>query len=100
MAPPTLFTVAEPPVGFRVDHLFDMIQLTSSVKLGRKGDEQAAAQAALDQFAGSAPEMANAVIGVSLATCVSAGSDGVLTLYLTYIGTPAVLTEVGTTDRE
>ena len=94
MSLPTLFTVAQPPAGFRVDHLFDMIQLTRSVKLGRQAEEPAAVQEALDQFAGSAPEAANAVIGVSHSTCVSTAADGSLTLYLTYIGTPAVLTEM------
>lgn len=49
-------------------------------------------QEVIDSFADSAPDEANAILGVQIATSSQQFSNGTF-LYVTYIGTPAIIEE-------
>ena len=84
------------PAGTRIRQTFDMIVHTGEVRLGghRPGTIDELSEAVRREFIALAPEEANAVIGVQIATDVvlyDIGGGGAL--YLTYLGNPAVIEE-------
>ena len=84
------------PAGTRIRQTFDMIVHTGEVSLTSCGtgtiDERS--EAVRREFIALAPEEANAVLGVQVATDVvlyDIGGGGAL--YLTYLGNPAIIEE-------
>jgi len=93
MAAEFLLTTESAPSGFSIEKVFGLIQFTTAMKLGRGGADAEAMQAALDMLAEAAPAEANAVIGVRLSTAAVSSDDGMVVI-LTYIGTPAIISEI------
>ena len=83
------------PSGVVVQRIFDMIVHTGRVNLGGRPqdtiDDRSAA--VRRKFVAMAPEEANAVIGVQVATDVVLYDIGGGALYLPFSGNPAVLEE-------
>ena len=84
------------PNGVRVLRMFDMIVHTGVVDLhgGARGSIDDRSVAVRREFVAMAPEEANAVIGVQVATEVvlyDIGGGGAM--YLTFAGNPAILDE-------
>ena len=91
-----VYCVGALPVGVRVRRTFDMIVHTGIVNLdGHAGgsiDDRS--EAIRREFVAMAPEEANAVIGVQIATDVvlyDVGGGGAM--YVTFAGNPAILDE-------
>jgi regulator of nucleoside diphosphate kinase len=85
------------PEGMAVSEVFSMIQFTGTVEISERGvvvglfeRKRAEYQDIVDAFSASAPNEANAILGVQMSSSTQAFGD-VTYLYLTYIGTPAVL---------
>lgn len=85
------------PDGVVVKEVFSMIQLTGTVEVSSKGlirglleKNKNEYQEIIDSFVRSAPTEANAIIGVQISTSAQSFNNGTF-LYVTYIGTPAVL---------
>lgn len=92
-----LLTTEHLPEGIVVKEIFGMIQITGTVEVSNKGvirglleRNKNEYQEVIDAFIRSAPSEANAIIGVQISTSVQNFSNGTF-LYVTYIGTPAVL---------
>lgn len=92
-----LLTTDNLPEGITVKEIFGLIQVTGTVEVSNKGvirglleRKRNEYQEVIDAFIRSAPSEANAVIGVQISTTVQNYSNGTF-LYVTYIGTPAVL---------
>ncbi|NBC30227.1 MAG: hypothetical protein GVY29_09595 [Spirochaetes bacterium] len=92
-----LTTTEQPPAGSEIKQVFDMIQVTGSVEISKKGlirqikdRKRNYYQELLDGFAAIAPEEANAIIGARLATSVATFSNGTF-LMMTYTGTPVII---------
>ena len=84
------------PTGTRIRQTFDMIVHTGRVNLdgSAAGSIDDRSEAVRREFIAMAPEEANAVIGVQVATDVvlyDIGGGGAL--YLTFAGNPAILEE-------
>ena len=95
----TLFTTENLPEGCIVKETFGMIQVTGTVEVSSKGmirgmlqRNKNEYQEVIDSFADSAPDEANAILGVQIATSSQQFSNGTF-LYVTYIGTPAIIEE-------
>lgn len=87
-----LLTVEAAPAGYEVREVFTLIQFTKRLKVTETGASAAECQEALDVLSAAAPDRANAVIGVQLtSTAVVVGGE--VYLYLTYLGTPALIVE-------
>ena len=92
-----LFCANSLPTGIGVRQTFDMIVHTGRVDLSSRapGPIDDRSEAVRQEFIAMAPEEANAIIGVQVATDVALyaiGDGGAL--YLTYFGNPAVIEEV------
>nr|WP_298167028.1 hypothetical protein [uncultured Pseudomonas sp.] len=92
-----LLTTENLPEGIVVKEIFGMIQITGTVEVSNKGvirglleRKKNEYQEVVDAFIRSAPSEANAIIGVQISTSAQNFSNGTF-LYVTYIGTPAVL---------
>jgi regulator of nucleoside diphosphate kinase len=92
-----LITTENLPEGIVVKEIFGMIQITGTVEVSNKGvirglleRNKNEYQEVIDAFIRSAPSEANAIIGVQISTAVQNFNNGTF-LYVTYIGTPAVL---------
>ena len=101
-----LYSADALPSGIEIRQVFDMIVHTGIVELGRRETQliNERSQAVRREFLAMAPEEANAVIGVQVATDVvlyDIGGGG--QLYLTYCGNPAVVelavSDTGTPQR-
>ena len=84
------------PSGVQVRRVFDMIVHTGMVDLhgGARGSIDDRSEAVRREFVAMAPEEANAVIGVQVASDVvlyDIGGGGAM--YLTFAGNPAILDE-------
>ena len=84
------------PIGVRVRRTFDMIVHTGMVSLhsDAQGSIDDRSEVIRREFVAMAPEEANAVIGVQIATDVvlyDIGGGGAM--YVTYAGNPAILDE-------
>lgn len=95
----TLFTTENLPEGCIVKETFGMIQVTGTVEVSNKGiirgmlqRNKNEYQEVIDSFVDSAPDEANAILGVQIATSSQQFSNGTF-LYVTYIGTPAIIEE-------
>lgn len=95
----TLFTTENLPEGCIVRETFGMIQVTGTVEVSNKGiirgmlqRNKNEYQEVIDSFVESAPDEANAILGVQIATSSQQFSNGTF-LYVTYIGTPAIIEE-------
>ncbi|MBH0077331.1 hypothetical protein I6F48_17555 [Pseudoalteromonas sp. SWYJ118] len=95
----TLFTTENLPEGCIVKETFGMIQVTGTVEVSNKGiirgmlqRNKNEYQEVIDSFVDSAPAEANAILGVQIATSSQQFSNGTF-LYVTYIGTPAIIEE-------
>lgn len=91
-----LFSSSTLPAGTRIRQTFDMIVHTGQVSLDSRapGTVDERSEAVRRGFLALAPEEANAVIGVQIATDVvlyDIGGGGAQ--YLTFIGNPAVIEE-------
>ncbi|MFY8325435.1 hypothetical protein [Pseudoalteromonas sp. ZZD1] len=93
----TLFTTENLPDGLIVKETFGMIQVTGTVEVSNKGiirgmlqRNKNEYQEVIDSFVDSAPYEANAILGVQIATSSQQFSNGTF-LYVTYIGTPAIV---------
>ncbi|MCK9744185.1 hypothetical protein [Pseudomonas syringae] len=92
-----LLTTENLPEGIAVKEVFGMIQVTGPVEVSNKGlvrgffeRNKNEYREVIDAFINSAPSEANAIIGVQISTAVQNFSNGTF-LYVTYVGTPAVL---------
>jgi len=95
-----LTTTQQFPAGTEVKSVFSMVQVTGSIEVSQKGlirqikdRKRNYYQELLDGFAASAPEEANAIIGVQLATSIATFSNGTF-LMMTYSGTPVVIGDI------
>jgi uncharacterized protein YbjQ (UPF0145 family) len=95
-----LFTTENLPAGLLVKEVFGMIQVTGTVEVSNKGmirglleRKRNEYQEVIDSFVNSAPSEANAILGVQISTSSQQFSNGTF-LYITYIGTPAVIENV------
>ena len=81
------------PTGVRVRRTFDMIVHTGMVNLRShaRGSIDDGSEAVRREFVAMAPEKANAVIGVQVATEYDIGGGGAM--YVTFAGNPAILDE-------
>lgn len=85
-----LLTIETPPAGYEITKVFTLVQYTKRIKItesGLRGDD---CQDALDVLAASAPEEANAIIGIKM-TSTAFDTGKASYLCLTYIGTPAII---------
>jgi regulator of nucleoside diphosphate kinase len=92
-----LLTTDKLPEGMVVAEVFNMVQFTGTVELSERGivvglfeRKRTEYQDIVDAFSASAPNEANAIIGVQMSTSTQAFSDTTY-LYITYVGTPVVL---------
>ena len=95
-----LFTTDRLPTGMEIKTLFPMIQTTGTIEVSKKGllrgileRKKNESQEIIDQFRNYAPDEANAIIGVQVSTAAQGFSNGSF-LYVTYIGTPAIIGEI------
>ena len=88
-----LLTTDSAPDGWKIERILTMIQLTTRIKVTDSGLRSEECQEALDMLADSAPDEANAVIGIRVTSSTLTIEDTVY-LYLTYIGTPAIIVEL------
>jgi len=93
----TLFTTENLPEGCIVKETFGMIQVTGTVEVSNKGiirgmlqRNKNEYQEVINSFVDTAPHEANAILGVQIATSSQQFSNGTF-LYVTYIGTPAII---------
>jgi regulator of nucleoside diphosphate kinase len=92
-----LLTTDKLPAGMAVAEVFNMVQFTGTVEISERGvvvglfeRKRTEYQDIIDAFSASAPNEANAIIGVQMSTSTQAFSDTTY-LYITYVGTPVVL---------
>ncbi len=92
-----LFTTENLPDGVIVKEVFGMVQVTGTVEVSKKGAirgfldrNKNEYQEIIDSFVSSAPSEANAILGVQISTSSQSFNNGTF-LYITYIGTPAVI---------
>ncbi|TMP72553.1 hypothetical protein [Pseudoalteromonas sp. S1608] len=95
----TMFTTDNLPEGFIVKETFGIIQYTGTVEVSHKGllrgmleRNKNEYQDVIDAFVNSAPRESNAILGVQISTSSQQFSNGTF-LYVTYIGTPAIIEE-------
>ncbi len=88
------------PEGMEVKTIYPMIQYTGQVEISQKGllkqiieKNRNEYQEIMDGFVGTAPAEANAIIGVQVSTTSESFKDGSF-LYVTYIGSPAIISEI------
>ena len=101
-----LFSTDQMPVGMEVKKIFSMIQVGGAVKISEKGIIEAVFgkkkneyQEILDRLVSYAPNEANAIIGVQISTAAQGFNHGSF-LYVTYIGTPAIIGDIQPTPIE
>ena len=87
------------PAGMKVKQIYPMIQFTDTVEISNKGlirglreRDKNEYQEIMDRFISYAPQEANAIIGVQISTAAQSFNNGSF-LYVTYIGTPAIIAE-------
>ncbi len=92
-----LLTIETLPADCRLLSLYPMIQITHQIEISAKDWVRSLTerpsdgyQEACDLLVASAPKEANAIIGIRVATSTQAFGNGTF-LYLTYIGTPALI---------
>lgn len=92
-----LFTTDEVPGDYEVLELYQMVQVTGTVKLSKEGLVQGIIhrkrnqyQEVLENFKATAPPQANSIIAIKHSTTVSQFQNGSY-LFITYIGTPALI---------
>ena len=92
-----LLTSDNLPEGMSVKQVFGLTQVTGTVEVSKKGmirglleKDKNEFQEVIDSFIKSAPAEANAIIGVQISTSSQQFTNGTF-LYVTYIGTPAVI---------
>ena len=95
-----LFTTDTVPVGMEIKKMYPMTQFTGRIEISNKGLFRAVMdknrneyQEIMESFARHAPVEANAIIGVQISTSAQKLDDGTF-LYVTYIGTPAVIGDI------
>lgn len=88
------------PSDTKIDTLFNMIQFTGMVEVSSKSiirnifeEKKNEYQEALNNFQSLAPKEANAIINIQLSTTAQDFNNGTF-LYLTYTGTPAIISDV------
>lgn len=93
---PLVITTPELPaeLGATIEYVYSMVTTTTPVQISQKpllqaifGTKTSSWQQAWDNFVGSAPNDANAIIGVSVSTAVGSFGNGTF-LYVTMAGTP------------
>lgn len=96
----TLFTTDNLPEGIVVKEVFGMIQITGTVEVSNKGmirglfeRKRNEYQEVIDAFVDTAPTEANAILGVQISTSSQSFNNGTF-LYVTYIGTPAIIENI------
>jgi regulator of nucleoside diphosphate kinase len=92
-----IFTTENLPENITVKELFGMVQVTGTVEISKKGfirglierkkDEY---QEIMDTFVNNCPNEANAILGVRISTSSQQFDNGTF-IYLTYVGTPAII---------
>lgn len=92
-----LFTTDNLPEDIVVKEVFGLIQVTGTVEVSNKGmirgllqRNKNEYQEVIDSFVNSAPSESNAILGVQISTSAQSFSNGTF-LYVTYIGTPAII---------
>ncbi|MDH0342159.1 hypothetical protein [Chromobacterium haemolyticum] len=88
-----LLTIETPPAGYEISKVFSMVQYTKGIRISETGLREEDCQDALDVLASSVPAEANALIGIKMTSTTLATAKGAY-LYLTYIGTPAIIREI------
>ena len=83
------------PAKTKVRRTFDMIVHTGAINLDGRGSSTIddRSETVRQQFIALAPEEANAVIGVQIATSVVLYDINGGVLYITYLGNPAIIEE-------
>jgi uncharacterized protein YbjQ (UPF0145 family) len=99
MAASYLSTLDQPPPGHRIETSFGLVEITCPIQISNKGiikglleRNRNEHQEAVDQLQNSAPEGANAILGVRVTSATQQFGKDVF-LYLTYIGTAVQLIE-------
>lgn len=85
-----LLTIETPPAGYEISKVFTLVQYTKRINITEAGLRGEDCQDALDVLASAAPAEANAIIGIKM-TSTTLATEKASYLYLTYIGTPAVI---------
>ena len=92
-----MFTTENLPENIVVKEVFGMIQITGTVEVSNKGlirglmqRSRNEYQEVIDSFIDSAPDESNAILGVQISTSSQQFNNGTF-LYITYIGTPAII---------
>lgn len=95
-----LFSTDQMPAGMEVKQIYSMIQVTGTVEISSKGllrgileKNKNEYQEVMDRLINSAPDEANAIIGVQVSTAAQGFNNGSF-LYVTYIGTPAIIGDI------
>lgn len=95
-----LFSTDQMPLGIEVKQIYSMIQVTGTVEISNKGllrgifeKNKNEYQEVMDRLINSAPDEANAIIGVQVSTAAQGFNNGSF-LYITYIGTPAIIGDI------
>ncbi len=95
-----LFSTDQMPVGMEVKQIYSMIQYTGTVELSNKGlirglleRNKNEYQEIMNSFINFAPDESNAIIGVQISTSSQSFNNGSF-LYITYIGTPAIIDSI------
>ncbi len=93
-----IYTV-DRPEGFRIEQTFGLVEATTIVRISDSSawdrlfrSDVANHQEALNAFADSGPDEANAIVGVRASTTTLTDGKGAIHLVITYIGTPVLLT--------
>lgn len=92
-----LYSTDKMPLGIEVKEMFPMIQFTGAVEISKKSlmrsifeKNKNEYQIIMDNLIAYAPHEANAIIGVQVSTAAQSFNN-VTNLYVTYIGTPAII---------
>lgn len=95
-----LFSTDQMPAGMEIKQIYSMIQATGTVEISKKNfirglleKNKNEYQEIMDSFISFAPEEANAIIGIQLSTAAQNFNNGSF-LYVTYIGTPAIIGDI------
>ena len=95
-----LFSTDVLPVGMEVKQMFPLVQYTAQIEISKKTLIKSIAdrnrneyQEAIDALMACAPDDANAIIGIQVSTAAQGFNNGSY-LYITYIGTPAIIGDI------
>lgn len=95
-----LFSTDKLPAGIEIKQLYSMVQVTGTIEISKKGmirglitKNKNEYQEIMESLISSAPPEANAIIGIQISTSAQEFKNGSF-LYVTYIGTPAIIGDI------